>query len=624
MVKRIFAGLLLGTLVIAAGQAGEQQPDVRKTLSDPNPQVRLEAALGLAGQQDEEAIGVLIDLLAELPPAQSKRAEQVLQQLAEDWAPNPGLTGSDEVSRRIRRDAWAAWWRNTDGPALLAAFQKRTLSAEQTEKVAALIATLTDTNFAKRERATADLVALGQPVVPLLRQAMQGADLEQTYRLEKCLKLIAKGENQDTLPPPAARLLALRRPPEATATLLAFVPFTDDEVMKWEVAKALHSMAAKSGKIDPALTTSLADASPLRRAVAAEVLAVAGAEHRAAVRKLLTDPDSAVRLRTAAALVCRGDKEAVATLIDLLAELPRDRVWQADEMLHRLAGTQAPPGEPGEAAAARNAYRDVWRGWWKEQGAAAKLTPMDLPPPHLGFTVIAAVADMNRASSRVLEVDQRGKVRWQFDVNYPVDVRIVGSNRVLISEHGGFRITERDFSGSIVWQKSELPGPPYNVQRLPSGNTFVTLEKNLMEFDGAGKTVLDLKVLDNVVAAGKLPDGQIVCLTRDRQCIRLDRAGKTVKAFFSGHQGNEGCVLDLTSQGRILVSSGMLSTVKEFDLEGKTLWQVASGGMATAVRNGHVIVAGYYTGSVTELNRAGNTVWQYQTPGYNPFVARQR
>src|SRR5262245_23174656 len=52
------------------------RPDVRKALGDPDPQVRLKAALALAEQPDEAVIGVLIDLLAELPAPQRRLAEQ--------------------------------------------------------------------------------------------------------------------------------------------------------------------------------------------------------------------------------------------------------------------------------------------------------------------------------------------------------------------------------------------------------------------------------------------------------------------------------------------------------------------------------------------------------------------
>src|SRR5262249_39856778 len=344
-----------------AGKVGPaERPDVRQALSDPDPQVRLKAALALAARPDEAAIGVVIVLLAEVASAQSRLAEQALQELAGEWSPTPALARDDEVSRRIRRDAWAAWWRNTDGPALLAAFRKRTLSPEQTEQAQSLITQLADRVFARRQDASAALVALGPPVVPLLRQAMPGAlDLEQSRRIELCLEEIARNADQKSLPLVAARLLALRKPPGATEALLAYLPFPDTESMKWEAVQGLPTLAVRGGKPDPVLAKGLSDKAPVRRAVAAQVLAAVGrAEDHPAVRKLLTDPDPAVRLRVAVALACAAEREAVPVLIDLLADLPRGELWQAEEILYRVAGATAPQMEPADDAAARAKYRD--------------------------------------------------------------------------------------------------------------------------------------------------------------------------------------------------------------------------------------------------------------------------
>src|SRR5262245_58892930 len=251
MARPLLVLVLFAGLAFAGARAPDRgPPDDRKLLRDPDPQARLRAALRLAPQQDEEAVGVLIELLAELPAGQSRLAEQALQALAQEWAPTPALARDDEVSRRIRRDAWAAWWRNTDGPALLAAFRKRTLSPEQTEQAQSLITQLGDRVFARRQDASAALVALGPPVVPLLRPDMQGSDdLERSRRIELCLEEIARNADQN-LPLVAARLLALRKPPGATEALLAYLPFTDDEVMKWEVIQGLTSLAVRDGKPD--------------------------------------------------------------------------------------------------------------------------------------------------------------------------------------------------------------------------------------------------------------------------------------------------------------------------------------------------------------------------------------
>jgi RNA polymerase sigma factor (sigma-70 family) len=603
-----------------------RQADVRTLLHDPDPQVRLKAALALAERLDEEAIGVLIDLLTELPPPQRKLAEQALQQLAEEWSPTPALAGDDEIALRILRDAWAGWWRNADGQALLAAFKKWTLSPEQTAKALALIADLNDEVFAKRQRAVADLVAFGPPVVPLLRQALPGAELEQANRIKQCLKQIAKTHDRDTLPTVAARLLALRKPAGASETLLAYLPFTDDEVMKWEVAKALKTLAGQGARADPALVKALEDTSPVRRAVAGEVLAgAADAEVRPAVRKLLADSDLAVRLRVAVALVCAADKQAVPVLIDLLADAPGDQWWRAEEILHGLAGATAPQIEPAEDAAARTKYRDAWKTWWKDNAATTKLAALPIPPPLLGFTVIAAIADAQPSNSRVLEVDRNGKVRWQFDgLNYPMDAHVLPGNRVLISEHAGLRITERDFRGNILWQKNDLPAQPNNVQRLANGNTFVCTRAGLMEIDAAGKTVLDIKV-DHPFAACKTADGQMIYLTADGICIRLDAAGKEVKRFITGLDGETGGWIDLTPRGRIIADHLRQIGVGEFDLQGKRLWQTSVTTSSTAVRNGHVLAVNWPTSYVTEFDRAGRMVWQYLLPaGYKPWRARMR
>ncbi len=610
----------LPVLVVLAGLtvAGAQAPD---------PQARLRAALPLARQHDEKAIGVLIELLAELPAAQSRPAEQALQDLAGEWAPVLTLARDDEVSRRIRRDAWAAWWRNTDGPALLAAFRRRTLSAAQADEVRALIAQLGHKVYAKREAAAAALVARGPAVAPLLREALRRADLEQTRRIGQCLTRIAASPDQKTLPPVAARLLALRKPAGAEEALLGYLPFTDDALMQWEVVQALRSLAARHATPPAALVSALSDREPRRRAAAAEILAPVGKEEvRTAVRKLLADPEPAVRLRAAVALGCTADRQAVPVLIELVGELPPGQRWQAEEILHRLAGAAAPPPKPGAGAAAREPDREAWRAWWKEHAATARLTPSPVPPPLLGFTVIVALSD-NRAASRVYEVDAQGKVRWQIDgVNYPVDAQILPGERVLISEYGARRVTERDLRGNILWEKGDLPAVPYNVQRLANGNTFVCTRAGLMEFDRAGKTVLDLRI-DEPLAGCKLPDGQMIYLTVKGQCVRLDAEGKPVKRFVSGQDASTGCVIDLTPAGRILVGQVARSTLEEFDLEGKSLWRITAppARAGTAVRNGHVLSANFDGGELAELDRAGKAVWQYRPPGgFRPFLARRR
>jgi HEAT repeat protein len=610
-----------------AASANGGNAEARKRLSNPDPQVRLKAALRLAGQVDEQAINVLIELLAVLPAPERRQAERALQVIAEEWSPTPALAGDDEISRRILCDAWAGWWRNTDGQALLAAFKKRTLTPDQTTQALSDIVALDDNEFATRERAAAQLVKLGAPVVPLLRQARPGTSLEQSRRIAQCIQQIANAHATDRLPAVAARLLALRKPAGATATLLAYAAFTEDDVMQAEVTEALHRLAGLNAQPDASLVEGLHDALPVRRTLAGEVLAaVADSEVRAAVRKLLADPDRAVRLRVAVALACAADRDAVPVLIDLLADGPADQVWQAEEMLRTVAGGKGPTRWLADDAAERRKARDAWRTWYAAHGGKLRLVPQPLPPPLLGFTTITAFSPPpDRTRSRVIEVDRLGKLRWQFTCHYPVDVHVLGHNRVLLTEMEARRITERDFKGNIHWQV-DLP-EPFCIQRLPGGNTFVVCRSRLLELDSAGKTVFDQPVKD-IVAARKLPDGQIVYLTGTSKCVRLEASGKPVRTFDgSGENGDCACVLDLTGRGSLLVSQCGKNTAEEFDLEGNSLWRTpgpVAPGVVTEVRNGHLMLAIFTQGTVAELDRSGKTVWRYEVPGYNPFLARKR
>jgi HEAT repeat protein len=342
----------------------------------------LRAALALARKQEVDAVPVLIDLLAELSPAQRQPVEEVLRELAADWAPQVTLAGDDDVSRGIRRDAWASWWRRSDGPALLAEFRKRTPSAADVDRIQALIRDLGDKSFRVRDQAMAGLVPYGTAVVPLLREAVRGADLERRRRAERCLQAIARMGDRP-LPPVAARLVALRKPAGAVPVLLGFLPWAGDDQLAGEVQTALAALSVRDGKADPALVRALGDPLPVRRAVAAEVLAgVSDASHRAAVRKLLTDPDPAVRLCVAVALAHARDRAAVPVLIDLAADLPGGRAWQAEEILRRLAGAGAPQAGPADDAASRKERRARWQAWWKEHGATVDLAQLEGAPMH--------------------------------------------------------------------------------------------------------------------------------------------------------------------------------------------------------------------------------------------------
>src|SRR5262249_6638946 len=91
---------------------------VRPLLKDPKSTERRRAALGLANRNEADAVPVLIDLLVDLPAAERRQVESYLTGLASEWQVRVPQS-EDLVARRLRRDLWAAWWKQTEGPAAL-------------------------------------------------------------------------------------------------------------------------------------------------------------------------------------------------------------------------------------------------------------------------------------------------------------------------------------------------------------------------------------------------------------------------------------------------------------------------------------------------------------------------
>jgi HEAT repeat protein len=603
----------------------EQWPAIRKLLGDPKPSVRLRAALSLANQQDCDSIPVLIELLPELTIAQRQQAEDVLQGLAGDWAPQLNLRGEDDISRRIRRDAWMSWWRNTDGPALIAEFRKRTLTPEAQARIESLIHDLSNEVFELREKAGTELAAFGRLAAPFVRAATTSTDPEVKRRAENCLRLIAINP-ANTLPIVAPRLLALRKPPGAVETLLAYLPVAED-ALTTEVEAALTTLALRDGKPDPAMMDALQDKSPLRRSAAAEALMRgAGPAGAASVRKLLQDESVQVRMRAALVLVEAKEKVAVPVLIETLADLTSEESGAALETLLMLAGDKAPVEPPGTDADSRRLFREAWAAWWKTNASTVDLTKLQSAERFFGYTLLVEVDNQGRG--RVRELDRSGKQRWAIEgLQYPVDAWVIGGNRVLVAEYSGQKVSERDLSGKVLWERTGLRGRATNVQRLANGNTVIASDQELIEVDRGGKVLFttNFRGQFTLVAGYKSRSGEYVLLNGQGLCLRLDSTGKEQKSFNAGRDGSWTSGLDLTFDGKILVTQPNSNRVQLFDKDGKVTWEAAAPGAVTATRlpNGHVLIASYNNQSASELDLKGNRVWHYAST-YHVYRVRRR
>jgi hypothetical protein len=504
---------------------------------------------------------------------------------------------------QILKDAGIA----ADGPALLDYFRKRALKEAEQERIQTLIRQLGDANFKARVKASAELVALGMPARPFLREAVKSRDLEVARRAEECLRQLAQNNWRVGVTEAAARVLAARKPPEAAKALLTYLPFAEDEAVSEEVENALTSLALKDGRPEPVLLEALSDPSTVRRAAAMEALCRAGHASRSpAMLKLLHDPDLGVRLRAALALAAH-DKQAVSVLIELIVLLPAETAWQAEDPLLRLAEERAPGLPAGREVPARLARRDAWKAWWHDHGDKADLTRLEGAGRRLGYTLLVFLN-----AGQVIELDSKDKPRLQISgLNFPLDAQVVGDDHVLVTEHYADRVTERDRAGQVVWEYSAEK--PLMAQRLANGNTFIATQSRLLEVDRQGRETMSyMRAGDMFMKAQRLPYGEIAFVTTSRRFVRVDATGKELQNL-PANVATSGGRIEAFPDGRFLVPEKTSNRVAEYDMQGRVVWQAVFPEPVAAVRlvNGHTLVTSFNQTRAVELDRSGREVWEF-------------
>jgi HEAT repeat protein len=286
-------------------------------------------------------------------------------------APGP-LWGAETETAKDEQTLKAAKI-GTDGPALLEFFRKRTPNPADEKRIAALVKDLGSSTFRVRLKATKELTATGPNALPALRRALKDKDVEVQSRAKQCIATIER-QSPPALARAAVRLLAVRKPANACAVLLAYLPFAADEDIEEEVRTALPALGGKDGKADAALVAALKDKLASRRAAAASAVAQVGsAEQRQAVRALLKDRDNGVRFQAAQGLVYGNDKTAVPVLVAMLGEGPLDLALKAEDLLSVLAGAEVTKVELKADAASRKKVHQAWAAWWKANEAKIDL-----------------------------------------------------------------------------------------------------------------------------------------------------------------------------------------------------------------------------------------------------------
>ena len=539
----------------------------------------------------------LITLLPEVSDRESRAAiADFLNDLAGPLAPKVKL-GEDEPAFLQARDAWRQWWSETTGVGFLNELKKRTSKEVDPVKVQALIQNLTDNTFKVRENAQKDLVGLGVPVLPLLRQVFRDPpDLEARNRIRACIETI-EGENEkakvEYLPRflSLARLVAMRKPPGAAEAILAYLPSQDEDALREALQNALAAVAFSKGEANPVLLAALTDSSPTRRIAAARALCtLPRPEHMEKARPLLRDADPSVRLAVGLALAEARDPGALPTLASLISQAPADLAAQAEDFLIQLAGEarpkDLPPGDLNREK--RGAAWAAWAQMAKSNPAvfgAISTATRERVGPGSGGNLRGYTLLVQPQANTVTALGPDGRRRWALTgLQGPVDAQVLANQHVLVAETN--RVTERDMGGTVLWKLEGVS--PVSVLRLSNGNTFIPCTGVLIEVNRSGNEVLRAEV-GGIVAARRLQDGRIIAFDR-REIIHLDKAGNEVKRV-PVMCGGLGCneVLD---NGHVLALSPANGNLIEFDQEGNEVGRFDQQGAAHAFRlpNGHTLV----------------------------------
>jgi hypothetical protein len=506
-----------------------------------------------------------------------------------------------------------------DGSDLLEYLHRQTVCASDPAKLQQIIQQLGDDDFATREKASAELIALGQVALSLLQKAaaeQKGKDAEVAHRAQQAIQRIREGSSA-ALPAAVLRQLARRKPAGTAAQVLEYVPHAPDEITLGEAGNTLAAVAVRDGKPDPVLMKALRDPQPRRRAAAAEALSKAHvAEARQGVRDLFKDPNIQVRLRVALALARLHEKDAIPVLIDLLAAAPAEQLLPVEDLLFQIAGKDAPTVSAGPREEERKQYRDAWLAWWNAHNATVDLAKLAAAAKPLGYTLIVLL-DTNT----IQELDDRNQPRWSIaELHRPLDVQLLPGNRLLVAErgdqdrpNGGNRVTERNLKGEIVWKKDVVN--PIVAQRLPNGNTFIACDDILLECDREGKEVRRHTAPGGTTfrRAVKLPNGDIACVTSAGRFMRLDADGRTLNSFPVQVETSGGRV-DVLHNGHVLIPEKLRGRVVEYDATGKPVWEVQVPEPVAAVRlpNGHTLITSMSTShGAAEYDRQGKKGWEY-------------
>lgn len=233
----------------------------------------------------------------------------------------------------------------------------------------------------------------------------------------------------------------------------------------------------------------------------------------------------------------------------------------------------------------KNAVDGVYRDLSGNDRHAVVKQPRKITKAHAAAKKGTAFLCSTHRQEKLIIVDDRGEIRWEYPCNHPQDVWMLENGHVLVAWYHAVQEIRPDYAsgkgGEIVWEyKTGPPNEIPNCQPLPDGNVLIGIggECRLIEVDRQGAIVREVTLSTPVKSAHsqirfarKTPQGTYLVPFQGEGAVReLDADGKVLREFpkRSGPVG----ALRLPNGNTLLTGGGK---VVEYDMDDKVVWELA-------------------------------------------------
>jgi hypothetical protein len=396
---------------------------------------------------------------------------------------------------------------------------------------------------------------------------------------------------------------------------LAYIPSCNDDNIQDLLGECLGLYLNDQNTPPPALIAASTSSIEEIRTFAGRVLAQSPNEiAQKTCTTLLSDSSVRVRFEVARESIKNQNKSAIPVLIEMMTKVPAEKAEAIDQTLRAIAKDKSPESKNDSKVDAA-----AWNTWWQKEGTQLVLTPGFKNQEALKNFLVVESFNQEKKSGRVFLVTPSGKTLWEItNLSNPTDALLLPNNKILITEQGANRITERDTKGNISWEKSVTN--PFHSQRLSNGNIFIASRNKIVEVGRNGNEIFSFSYPnETILAACKTRTNEYALLSYNGVFLKLDSKGNEVSKSripFPTNFGINGGAI--TQNDRVLVSIPTLNKIMEFNFSGQSTWEstITMPGIPTKLLNGNVVAPSLNGSKIVEIQMDGKIIYESAPNSY--------